>query len=177
MSAHHIAEYPFPELLHGVSSLDLQTPKQSPTSTPTKSSTKHRSPLRAEALSFVPSKGCQSPTRSDPQPQYQYQSQGQPQQQPLLSSTPQTQSQLHQHSQSQPHPPFSHTSPRKHHPQHSPLPPIPRVTLSRHEICLYFGMDDMIDEFYEDVVLFLEERPQDKSEVEALEFHLEFKAG
>jgi len=38
-------------------------------------------------------------------------------------------------------------------------------------------MDDMIDEFYEDVVLFLEERPQDKSEVEALEFYLEFEAG
>lgn len=38
-------------------------------------------------------------------------------------------------------------------------------------------MDDMIDELYEDVVLFLEERPGDKSEIEALEFYLEFEAG
>ncbi|PVH84058.1 hypothetical protein DL98DRAFT_528912 [Cadophora sp. DSE1049] len=173
MGSQHLSEYPFPELLHGVSSLNLETRKQSPATTPSKSPAKQRSPLRAEAPSFVPSNGFRSPTR--PQPRSQYQNQSQSQQQPRLSSKPQTQ--LHHRSQSQPHSHFHLPSPRKHHPHHHPLPPIPRVTLSRHEICLYFGMDDIIDDFYEDVVRFLYERPQGKSEDEALEFYLEFVAG
>ncbi|KAH7379926.1 hypothetical protein BKA64DRAFT_713964 [Cadophora sp. MPI-SDFR-AT-0126] len=164
MNSQHLTENPFTELLHGVASVNIKTPKQSPATTPSKSTPKQRSPLRPEAPSFVPRDEQQSPIRPIAQTQHR----------PHLQY--QHQPQLHHRSQSQPHTRYQPFTPPKHHPYRHPLPLVPRVTVSRREICTFFGMDNMIDDLYEDVVQFLGERPPGKSEVEALEFYLEFVA-
>ncbi|KAK0113368.1 hypothetical protein ONS95_013622 [Cadophora gregata] len=170
MNSQNLAEYPFPELLHGVSSLKIETPKHSPVTSPSKPTPKQQSPLRAEAPSFIPGENYQSPNRGTKPHQ-------QPTQESQFSYSSQLNPRLHHRSKTEPHPHLRQPSPPKLHPHRHPLPAIPRVTFTRQDICMFFGMEDMIDDLYEDVVQFLEKRPNGRTEAEALDFYLEFVAG